>query len=213
MASWYERVVFNALMDRALSKEPIAALRRELLAECSGEVVEVGFGTGLNLPQYPSAVRRVRAVVREDELDARALRRATSCRVELVHVRGDAQRLPFDDASVETLVCTFVLCSVADADRAHAEFARVLAPDGRLFVLEHILSPRRFERFVQRGLSPLQRHYACGCELDRDLVASLARAGFDSSSLRVGRTPALPFPAREVCRGTVRRGGQCSAST
>ncbi|MCC7011616.1 MAG: class I SAM-dependent methyltransferase [Planctomycetes bacterium] len=215
MASWYEERIFNAAMDVALSSARIAALRAEVLREARGEVVEVGLGTGLNLPHYPSAVRRVSAVAREVELDARALARAHERCIELVHVRGDAQALPLDDHSVDTLVCTFVLCSVEDLDAAAREFARVLRPDGALAVLEHVVSPRKLERFVQRTLTPPHRIWACGCRLDRDIAASLERAGFDRSTLPVARSNALPFPAAELlCSARARRrAAHFSAST
>ncbi len=106
--------------------------------------------------------------------------------------------MPLESASVDTLVCTFVLCSVDDVDAAAREFARVLRPTGRLVVLEHVVSPRKFERLVQRMITPPHRIWAGGCHLDRDIAASLERAGFDRKTLHVAPSPALPFPAAEL---------------
>lgn len=205
IGNWYEQRVFNPLMDRALRSAPVAQLRSELLRSARGEVVEIGVGTGLNLPHYPHDVRRVRAVVREAEFDTRALRRSADCGRELELVRGDAHQLPLDDASVDTLVCTFVLCSVADPSRAAAEFARVLRPGGRLLIAEHVLSPRRSERLVQRALSPLHRCWACGCRLDRDLRSALGEGGLDVREVRSSRSSTLPFPASELIVGSASR--------
>lgn len=204
MPSWYERRIFNPLMDRALGGALLDELRRELLSGAHGDVVEVGIGTGLNLPHYPAGVRDLKSVSPDEALDPRVERRARVCgrRVELI--RGDAQALPLSDASVDTLVCTFVLCSVADPRRAATEFARVLRPEGALLVAEHTRSPRALERALQRTLTPLHRHWACGCHLDRDLAAALGAAGFDLSQASVARSPALPFPASELLAGRAR---------
>ncbi len=199
MTSWYERTVFNPMMDRALRRPRVEALRRALLAGARGEVVEVGIGTGLNLPHYPEQVRRLRAVQREEHFDPRVLARAGER--ELVLVRGDAQDLPLESASVDTLVCTFVLCSVDDPGRALAEFARVLRQGGVLLLAEHVRSPRTLERAVQRTLSPLHRHWACGCRLDRDPSTAIAAAGFSSPPPASTVQHVLPFPASEVLTG------------
>ncbi len=199
MTSWYEQHVFNPLMDRALRRPRVEELRRALLSRARGEVVEVGIGTGLNLPHYPAQLRRLRAVQREEQFDPRVFARAGGRELELV--RGDAQDLPLASSSIDTLVCTFVLCSVDDPRRALAEFARVLRPDGVLLLAEHVRSPRRFEQAAQRALTPLHRHWACGCRLDRDLARSLAAAGFASRRPAAAAQPVLPFPASELLAG------------
>lgn len=204
LASWYETRLFHPLMDRALSAPAVVELRRELLAHAGGEVVEVGVGTGLNLPHYPADVKRVRVVAREARLDRRVDERARAAAIEVEHVVGDAQRLPLEDRSIDALVCTFVLCSVDDPRRACLEFARVLRPGGVLIVAEHVRSPRAFERSLQRMLTPLHRHWACGCRLDRELAADLATAGFDVAGATGRRADVLPFPASELVCGALR---------
>ena len=203
-SAWYEERLFNPLMDRALRTERVAALRARLLEGLSGEVVEIGLGTGLNLPHYHRGVR-LAAVVREKRLDARALQRARERGLALEHVHGDAESLPLADAGADALVCTFVLCSVADPARALREMLRVLRPGGALYLAEHVRSPRRFERSLQRLLTPAHRLWACGCELDRDLAALVAGAGFETSGLSTGREGALPFPASELLHGVARK--------
>jgi ubiquinone/menaquinone biosynthesis C-methylase UbiE len=205
MGTWYEQRIFNPLMDWALSATAVAALRAELLRDGPDELLEVGPGTGLNVPHYPSQVRRVRALAREERLDARLLERAARRGLAVELVRGDAARIPLPDASVDAVVCTFVLCSVDSPRECLAEFARVLRPGGRLHLLEHVRSPRRLELGLQRALTPLQRIVACGCELDRDLLADIAPAGFDVRTLRSARSAALPFPASELLSGVALR--------
>ncbi len=204
LAESYERRVFNPLMDFALRGARIAALRASLLDGLRGEVLEIGLGTGLNLAHYERGVR-LRAVVREAQLDRRAVARAAERGLSIEHVRGDARSIPLPEACVDELVCTFVLCSVDDPARVLREFARVLRVGGRLHLLEHVRSPRRFERAVQRALTPLQRVWACGCELDRDLATFIEQAGFDTRKLASGRSAALPFPVSELLSGVARR--------
>jgi len=203
-ARWYEERVFNPLMDRALAAPQVSELRSRLLAGSRGRVLEVGIGTGLNLPHYPTAVRRLEALVREEALDARVPPRARETGREVVHVRGDAAHAPLASHCIDTLVCTFVLCSVDDPRAALAEFARLLAPGGQLLIAEHVRSHRAFERTVQRALTPLHRHWACGCRLDRDLGADLASTGFALESLAPAPRAVLPFPARQLLCGVAR---------
>lgn len=205
MGASYERRIFNPLMDWALSTPAVATLRVALLKSCPDDALEVGPGTGLNVPHYPAHVRRLRALAREERLDERLLARAAQRGLEVQHVRADAAHIPLPDASVDAVVCTFVLCSVDSPRACLCEFARVLRPGGRLYVLEHVRSPRRIEHAVQRVLTPLQRLVACGCELDRDLLAALEPAGFDVRALRSERSAALPFPASELLFGVATR--------
>ena len=153
MSHWFEERVFNPLMDWALRTPAVRELRTRLLRECPDDPLEIGPGTGLNVPHYPATVHRLRLLAREATLNQRLLARAAERGLELVHVRGDAAGIPLPDASVDALVCTFVLCSVERPSAALREFHRVLRPDGRLFVLEHVRSPRRIERLVQRALT------------------------------------------------------------
>lgn len=205
MSGWYERHLFNPLMDFTLRQPRFSRLRAELLASVPDSPVEIGPGTGLNFPHYPPHVRTVRVVAREAGLEPRASRRAHERGLDVEHLRAGAEGLPLADASEAALVCTFVLCSVDQLDSALAEFHRVLRPGGRLFLLEHALSPRPLEARVQRAFTPVQRAIACGCELDRDIRSAVARAGFDVATLSSSRSPALIFPASELVSGVAIR--------
>ena len=203
---FYERVIFNRLMENALDLPAVHAERSQALAAASGEVVEIGIGTGLNVPHYPPGVQRVIAVGREPSVDQRAARRAAARGLELRYRSGDAQRLPLDDASADTAVVTFVLCTVGDPGAAIAEARRVLRPGGRMLFLEHVRAATPGRQFAQRLLDPLSKLINCGCSINRDTVATIRAAGFQMESLDEHDQPAMPPLYRRLARGiAVRR--------
>lgn len=191
---FYENRVFPWMMDRMMSGPAMDALRAEVLAGATGRVLELGIGTGLNLPHYPSAVRHVVAVDPNPGVKVRAQARARSVdrSVELHELRGES--LPFDDASFDTVVSTFTLCSIGDVDRAVREVRRVLKPEGRFLLLEHGLADDAGVRVWQHRLTPIQRVVACGCELDRDIPAIVTRNGFRFAQVRQLYQPGEPRP-------------------
>ena len=133
--------------------------RRWVCSRASGNVLEVGVGTGLNLPLYPEGVRLTGIDISPAMLE-RARRRAAGLGREVRLVEGDAQALPFPDASFDTVVCTLSLCSIPDDRRAVAEMKRVLRPGGRLLLLDHTRSSSRPLRALQRALDPLFVRFA-----------------------------------------------------
>ncbi|MBI4234149.1 MAG: class I SAM-dependent methyltransferase [Chloroflexi bacterium] len=157
-------------------------LRRRLLSKVPpGRVLEVGAGTGLNLPWYPAGVA---AVITEPDhaMLRRARRRAR--RRELSLVAADAQALPFRDDAFDTVLATLVFCTVPDAARGLAELRRVLKPDGKLLLLEHVRMPQRPLAKLQGLLNPLWNRMAGGCNLDRDTLSTVTQAGFAVQSVR-----------------------------
>ena len=180
------------LEDRA----GVAEHRRELAAGLRGRVLELGVGTGLSFPHYPSAVEQLVAVEPEPTMRANAARAARAVALDVQLVDGTADALPAPDASVDGAVVSQVLCSVPDQARALAELRRVLRPGGELRFYEHVLSPREPGRRVQRALdATLWPRAMGGCHLGRDTAAAVAAAGFEVRELRrfrVGATPAAP---------------------
>jgi ubiquinone/menaquinone biosynthesis C-methylase UbiE len=181
---FYERAIFNPAMEFALDRPPINAERARVLAAARGRILEVGVGTGLNFERYPGSVTAITAANLEPALDRRAARRASARGLDIERVQGDAAALPFDSGRFDTVVCTFLLCSVAEPERSLAEFRRVLAPGGRLLFLEHVKSDRPGIGRVQRVLDPVQRTVACGCSLLRDTERAITGAGFTFRELR-----------------------------
>lgn len=175
---WYVRVVFPRLMEWALGSEACSAERRRLLADARGEVLEIGFGTGLNLPHYPaSGVARLTIVDSAALLPERVRERIARVPFRVKHAHLDAERLPFADGSFDTVVSTWTLCSIPDPVAALREIRRVLRPDGRFLFLEHGLSARPVVARLQHWWNPLQNVIACGCNVDRRIDEVVAASG------------------------------------
>jgi ubiquinone/menaquinone biosynthesis C-methylase UbiE len=189
----YEKHVFPLLNEAAMSDPQLRALRKEVLAGAHGRVLEVGIGTGLNLPFYPSSgVHSLVGIDPNFGMHKRAQARAAAAPFP-VEVRGLAgESLPFETASFDTLVSTFVLCSIQSIERALAEMRRVLKPTGRFLLLEHGVSDEPKIRQWQRRLNPIQKVVACGCVLDRDVPLMLTEQGFRFDAMRSFLAPGIP---------------------
>ncbi|GGC64787.1 class I SAM-dependent methyltransferase [Chelatococcus reniformis] len=180
----------------------IAAERRKVVPQARGVVIEIGFGPGLNLPFYdPARVARVIGVDPNDSfIRLGATRPAPRLPIEIV--RAPAERVPLPDASADTAVITYTLCSVHDPLRALSEVRRVLRPDGRVLFLEHGLADDAGVQRWQHRLNPIWRALAVGCNLDRPVTAMLRQAGFQIHELAefyLPKTPrAVGFHARGV---------------
>lgn len=204
---WWSRHVFPRLCHLSMRGEKVfGPLRREALADASGRVLEIGLGTGLNLPYYPPAVDSVDGVDPNPGME-RIARRAVgeaAFPVEL-HLAG-AERLPFADASFDTAVSTWTLCSVANVPAALAEIARVLRQGGRFLFLEHGRSHEPRVARWQRRLTPLQRRVADGCHLDRDFERLVGESPLAVDRVDRFYAPDLPKLAGYLYRGMAVRG-------
>jgi len=170
--------VLPRLVDRACGTAELRHWREQVTAGMFGTVVEIGFGSGLNMPAYPAEVKLVYAV--EPAATARRLaeqRIADSViRVEHIALRGES--IPLDDASCDGALSTFTLCTIADVEQALAEIRRVLRPGGRFHFLEHGLSPDTTVARWQHRLEPFQKRLADGCHLTRRPADLVRAAGF-----------------------------------
>src|SRR5262249_12413575 len=158
--------IFPRLCDWMMSDSRLAGLRRELLAGVGDQVLEIGFGTGLNLEHYPERVHRIAAVDPAEAMSRLARERIDRSRVAVDRLTGRAEALAFGDESFDWVVSTWTLCSIPDVPRALAEVYRVLKPGGHFLFLEHGLSDNPTVRKWQRRLTPIQRRLAGGCRLD-----------------------------------------------
>ena len=187
----YRDRVLPVLVDRACGGEAMARWRARAAEGLAGTVVEIGFGSGHNVPIYPDEVTEVLAVEPSEQARELAAARIDERGLPVTHVGLDGQRLPLDDDSCDGALSTFTLCTIPDVDAALAELRRVLRPGGRLHVLEHGISPDPGVARWQRRLDPIQQRLADGCHLTRDPVALLEGAGFEVASVtsRYGKGP------------------------
>jgi ubiquinone/menaquinone biosynthesis C-methylase UbiE len=192
-------VVFAGLYDAVMAGPEAAGLtrwRRELVGDLTGDVLEIGAGTGLNVPHYgPGA--RLTLLEPDPSMRARLAERAGDHTV----VDGAAEALPFPDARFDAVVSGLVLCSVTDLGASLAEIRRVLRPGGRFVFIEHVVSDVGWVRAGQHLVEPLWKVAARGCHLTRDTGAALVQAGFEVDDVVRERLPNGGLPAiRGVAR-------------
>jgi SAM-dependent methyltransferase len=201
---------FSAAYDRGFKGAEDAGLRemrRELLAQARGRVLELGAGTGLNLDHYPQSIESL-TMVEPDPHMIKQLRQkladsGKSAEVSVVEAPGED--LPFPDGSFDTVVVTLVLCTVPDADATLAEIKRVLAPAGQLLFLEHVRAHDEGLAKWQDRLEGPWKFLADGCRCNRDTVAAIDAAGFELGKAEDGELPKLPPLVRPLVRGSAIR--------
>jgi ubiquinone/menaquinone biosynthesis C-methylase UbiE len=190
--TWYERNVLPLLIDFACGVKPVRRQRAKVVPRAQGRVLEVGIGSGLNMPYYDAS--RVSAIVGLDPSGAmrrRAERRIAATGLQVEFVGLSAEKIPQPDASFDSVLITYTLCSIPDPLAALAEMRRVLKPSGRLLFCEHGRAPDAAVRRWQDRLTPLWRRFGGGCHLNRDIPALLRAGGFVCDALE---TMYLPGP-------------------
>jgi len=197
------QTIFAATYDRMSRKSEEAGLRafrQSLLADATGRVLEIGAGTGANLPHYGGSIESL--VVTEPEVPMlRRLQRTAREHLPLAQVlRAPAEDLPFEDDSFDTVVSTLVLCGVDDQPRALREARRVLRPGGRLLFLEHVRSDDPGLARFQDRINWLNRLVA-GCDCNRPTLATIEAAGFGVSQLEHTTLPKAPKFVRPLVIG------------
>lgn len=206
MAFWSDRIVPH-IVDKALSTDDVMQERERVCAGLSGQVVEVGFGSGLNTELYPEAVSSVAAVEPSDTAWRMSNDRRTASRTPIIRSGLDGQALAEPDASFDSALSTFTFCTIPDVERALQEILRVLRPGGRLVFLEHGLAPEAGVARWQRRLDPIEKAVAGGCHLSRDISGLVSSAGFEITELekRYLPGPKVARPWTYVYSGTAVR--------
>jgi SAM-dependent methyltransferase len=185
----YGDYVLPRLVNRVCGVRELQPYRRRVCDGLAGEVVELGFGSGLNVPFYPQGVTLVNAVEPSDLAWRLASGRVAASPVPVRRSGLDGQSLPFDDASQDAALSTWTLCTIPDVSAALAEVRRVLKPGGCLHFLEHGLAPDESVQRWQRRLEPVQKRIAGGCHLTRPIVDMLTTAGFAINEVDVFYQP------------------------
>jgi|SRR5215472_3964717 len=193
MTSLYDCYVLPWLLAHACATKPIMNLRARVAPNAQGRVLELGIGSGMNLRFYdPRKVERVFGVDPFAKLRARAETAPRPSELAVSIIDGTAEGLLFDDASFDSVVCTFTLCSVNSPSAALSEARRVLAPGGRLLFCEHGLSPDADVVRWQQRVEPFWKRFTGGCHLTRPISSSIAAAGFHVREQQGIYLPATP---------------------
>jgi ubiquinone/menaquinone biosynthesis C-methylase UbiE len=200
--------MFAAMYDplmAATEKAGLADRRRELLGHARGRVLEIGGGTGANLPYYGAVVDEVVLAEPEEPMARRLERKLTNSSLRARVVRAPAEALPFEDESFDVVVSTLVLCTVTDQPRALAEIHRVLKPGGRLLFVEHVRSDDAKLARWQDRLNGLNRQLGHGCNCNRDTLAGIAGAGLEIVDVEHDSLKKAPPLARPLVLGIAQR--------
>lgn len=186
--TFYREQIVPRVIDKACGGAAMRVGRDAVAAGLHGEVLEIGFGSGLNVGSYPPEVTKVMAV--EPSMVGRRLAadRIAACAIPIEFVGLVGESIPLPDRCCDSALSTFTLCTIGDVDAALREVRRLLRPGGAFHFLEHGLAPENRVRTWQRRLEPIQRRLADGCHLTRDPVALVAAAGFEIESVESAYT-------------------------
>lgn len=197
----YNERILPYLIDLSMADGILGDYRREALAQVTGDVLEIGFGTGLNLPYYPPSIDQITTVDPSPGVHRLAQKRIAAASIAVDHHMISGEALPMADQSFDSVVSTFTLCTVPNIDQALGEIYRVLKPGGRFFFVEHGLSDEPAVQIWQNRLTPLQRRIAGGCHLNRSMGELIARQ-FDQVELKSAYAKRVPKFAGYFYRGT-----------
>ena len=185
MGFYCDRVLPHVI-NLSMRNRELRPLRQRVTSHAQGRVLEIGIGSGLNLPFYGAQVRELVGVEPSERLMEMARRAAIASKVPVTLLQGSAESIPIEDGTVDTVVTTWTLCSIPDASRALAEMRRVLKPGGQLLFVEHGLAPDEGVRKWQDRLTPTWKKIGGGCHLNRPIRLLIESAGFGILDLATG---------------------------
>jgi ubiquinone/menaquinone biosynthesis C-methylase UbiE len=204
---FYDRVILPRFINCACGSKPIMKQREKVVPQASGTVLEIGIGTGLNLPYYDAQkVERLIGLDPSEESWKLAGERAAHLDFDVEFIGLPGEQIPLEDASVDTVVVTFALCTIPDPIAALKGMARVLRPGGSLIFCEHGKAPDAQVVKWQDRINPMWRRMAGGCNLNRDIPALLNAGGFAVSDMHTGYLPSTPKFAGYNYWGSATRG-------
>ncbi len=197
----YDRYLMPLLIDAGCGLKDFQALRALLLPQAAGAVLEIGIGTGRNLPFYdPARVSSLQGLDPAGQMHRKAQARAKAAGLEVELIALSAEQIPAPDASYDTVVCTFTLCTIPDPVTALREMRRVLKTGGKLLFCEHGRAPEAPVQRWQDRLTPWWKPIAGGCHLNRDVRAMLSAGGFVPTQIESSYLSG-PKPLVYVTRG------------
>ncbi|MBI3769589.1 MAG: class I SAM-dependent methyltransferase [Deltaproteobacteria bacterium] len=180
----YAKYIFPAVLDRVMRQEPIRRQREKIVPRARGRVLEIGVGSGLNLAFYDRAkVDTLCGLDPSLDLQRRARGRADAAGIEVEFIPVSGEEIPLEDASIDTVVITYTMCSIPDVDVALKEMRRVLRPEGSLLFSEHGRAPDAGVVRWQDRLNPIWRRISGGCNMNRAIPDLLGAAGFELAEL------------------------------
>ncbi len=198
---FYSNLVIPYCIDFAMSGSTLESYRQNLLENVSGEILEIGFGTGLNLPHYPENVDKITTIDPNPGMKRLARSRIAQSQITVDYKVLNGESLPMPDASFDSVVCTWTLCSIPLVNQAISEVHRLLKPGGYFFFIEHGLSPDVQIQVWQNRLTPVQKILADGCHLNRK-ISDLIAQQFNNVNIEQFYAPKLPKVIGYMYQGT-----------
>lgn len=189
--NFYSEKIFPYLLDWSMSAANLNAYRQEVLSNAQGNVLEIGFGTGLNLPYYPETIQQLVAIDSNPGTLSIAQKRIQSSPIQVDRQLLNGEKLPMLDNTFDTVVSTWTLCSITNIDRAIQEIHRVLKPGGKFIFIEHGLSSESGVQVWQNRLTPIQKIVGDGCHLNRN-IKKLVASKFNSLEVKEFYAPGMP---------------------
>jgi SAM-dependent methyltransferase len=186
---FYRNIVLPHLCDLSMRSPFLLPYRERIIGSAQGTVLEIGAGSGLNLPLYGAGVREVLALEPDSRLLEMARRNANEARRPVTFLDASADAIPLEDRSVDTVVTTWTLCTIPEAARALQEMRRVLKPAGHLLFVEHGLAPDERVCKWQNRLTPLWKSISGGCHLNRPIRVMIESGGFGIDQIHTGYAP------------------------
>jgi len=199
----YSDIILPRLCDLAMRNKQLVPYRECVIGAAEGRVLEIGIGSGMNLPFYRPPVREVLALEPAPRLMTMARTASRASSMPVTFLEASAEAIPLDKHSVDTIVTTWTLCSIPQAATALADMRRVMRPGGKLLFVEHGLAPDQGVRRWQDRLTPAWRCISGGCHLNRPIRSMIEAAGFRIDRIETGYMPG-PKPMTFMYEGSAR---------
>jgi ubiquinone/menaquinone biosynthesis C-methylase UbiE len=200
---FYSDIILPRLCDLAMRNKQLVPYRERVIGAAEGRVLEIGVGSGMNLPFYRPPAREILALEPAPQLMTMARSASRASSMPVTFLEASAEAIPLDKHSVDTIVTTWTLCSIPQAAAALADMRRVMRPGGKLLFVEHGLAPDEGVRRWQEWLTPAWRRISGGCHLNRPIRSMIEGTGFHIDRIETGYMPG-PKPMAFMYEGSAR---------